>query len=64
MAGEFGPSFTSSGLRISPTATLDDGVTFCIRGVLVHADEAVVISSDAERISTLRGTVTVAMPQR
>lgn len=64
MDGKPGRQVTVSGLRIPPAARLDGGVTFCIRGVVIKADEATIIERKGERIFSLDGTVTLTMPAR
>ena len=64
LEGEPGPAFTVTGFRIPPEARTDGGVTFCIRGVVVTADETTMIARDGNRIFTLNGTVTLTMPDR
>lgn len=52
------------GLRIPPAARADPGVTFCVDGVVVRADEATMIERDGERTFTLEGRVTLTLPAR
>lgn len=62
--GKPGRQVTVSGFGIPPEARMDDGVTFCLRGVVVKASEATMIERNGERTFTLRGTVTLTMPSR
>ena len=62
LSGTPGPAFTSTGFRIPAMARVDDGVTFCVRGVLVKAQEAAVAKADGQRVFTLTGHVTLTIP--
>ncbi len=64
MSGEPGAQATVTGLRIPPDARQDDGVTFCIHGVVVKAKEATMVERRGERTFTLSGTVTLVLPPR
>ena len=63
MAGKPGRQVVS-GLRIPPSARADPGVTFCVNGVVVRADEATLIERGGERTFTLEGRVTLTLPAR
>ena len=45
-----------------PTNAPVRNVTFCVRGVLITADEMEVIATDLGRRYALRGTVTMTVP--
>ena len=62
--GKPGRKLTVSGLAIPPEARLDAGVTFCVHGVVVKANEATMIERTGARTFTLRGTVTLTLPSR
>jgi hypothetical protein len=63
LTGKVGAVTTSTGLRIPPSARLDEGVTFCIQGVLVRAEEALFSERDGQRVFTLNGRVTLTVPR-
>jgi len=64
MSGSPGSQFTASGLRIPPAARSDAGVTFCLNGVVVKADEARMVERNGQRTFTLNGQVTLTIPPR
>jgi hypothetical protein len=64
LSGEPGRQTTVARLRIPPLARLDEGVTFCVHGVVVKSNEATMIERDGVRTFTLRGTVTLTLPSR
>jgi hypothetical protein len=62
LTGDVGASVTSTRLRIPPSAR-HDGVTFCIHGVVVNAQEALINEREGRRVFTLNGHVTLSMPR-
>jgi len=62
LTGKVGAATTSTGFRIPPSARMDKGVTFCVQGVLVKAEEALFSERDGQRVFTWNGRVTLTMP--